>query len=200
MIVGIRRRLPTDPPLLSSPSAPFPIRRRQFWPPLRMPCPRPSCCRIASSTVRPTCGRPNVFFPSARTRSNPAITLDLIIDRSSSAKTVAICIIARPNGPVASMPCCSLISATPAASSSATCLRDVQDTSCRDDPSTASRRHRNRRRIASLSILSNAGRLSPALAAADPLILVFLDDLEPAMVRQPRQHDPLVFCGLAVPA
>jgi hypothetical protein len=43
--------------------------------------------------------RATSFFPWSRTRSSPAITLNLIIDRSSSANTVAICIIARPNGP-----------------------------------------------------------------------------------------------------
>ncbi len=142
----------------------------------------------------PTAGRPSVFFPSARTRSSPAITLDIIIDLSSSTKTVAICIIARPNGPVASIPCCSLISATPAASSSAiawaTCITERPSRSI-DQTDIEATAHRV------LEHLVERWAFLAALAAADPLILIFFDDLEPAMLRQLGQHHPLVLGGLA---
>jgi hypothetical protein len=60
---------------------------------------------MACSTFGLIFGRPNVFLPSARTRFNPATTRALIISRSSSPKTHAICIMALPNGVVLSIAC-----------------------------------------------------------------------------------------------
>ena len=102
---------------------------------------------------RPTDLRAAQRLLSFRAHAIQAITLDLIIDRSSSAKTVAICIMARPNGPVASMPCCSPISATPAASSSAiACAMYRTERPKRSIDQT--KQISNRRRMASLSIWS----------------------------------------------
>jgi hypothetical protein len=51
-----------------------------------------------------------------------------------------------------------------------------------------------------LSIVSNAGRLIPALCATDPLILVGLDDQPATVFGHLRQHEPLILSGLVVAA
>lgn len=138
------------------------------------------------------------FLPPTRTRSNPAITLDPIIERSSSANTVAICIIARPNvsgvdalllGNQRDIGCIQFRHSLLEVQNRAT--KTIHQPYEKDIEPTAHE---------VLEHLVERWSLVPALTAADPGVLVFLDDLEATVSGQCRQDDPLVRRGFAVPA